>query len=190
MFYTYAYLREDGTPYYIGKGSGMRAFRHHKGRKKNFTPPADRILFLKTDLTEQEALDHETYLIFVYGRKDKGTGILTNLTDGGEGVSGLKHSIITRNKIKVKRQKQIFTSDVIARRSKSISKGRQGVVVPYENKKNVRSRYSFTFINDDGREETTDLLPEFSRKHKLIERNLYKVAKGERKSCSGWRLKQ
>ena len=186
MFYTYAYLREDGTPYYIGKGCGDRVNAKHRFK----LPPVERRLILKEGLTEEEAHRHEVYLISVLGRKDKGTGILRNLTDGGEGVTGLKHSIITRNKIKVKRQKQIFTPEVIALRNKSISEGRKGVEVSYENKKKVRSRYSFTFINDDGREETTDLLPEFCRKHNLIETNIYKVTKGERKSCSGWRLKQ
>jgi hypothetical protein len=96
-YYTYAYLREDGTPYYIGKGRGRRAFSKH--RKNLPVPPRDRILFLKTGLTEEEANKHEVYLVFVLGRKDKGTGILWNFTDGGEGVSGRIVSNETRKKI-------------------------------------------------------------------------------------------
>ena len=86
-YYTYAYLREDRTPYYIGKGEGFRAYKN----QHNVPVPKDRnrIIFLKKNLTEEEAFKHETYLIAVLGRKDLGTGILRNLTDGGEGVSGV-----------------------------------------------------------------------------------------------------
>jgi len=84
-YYTYAYLREDGTPYYIGKGKGFRLYV-----KKRIVPlpSKDRIIYLKRNLTEQEAIKHEIYMIAVYGRKNLGTGILRNLTNGGEGTSG------------------------------------------------------------------------------------------------------
>jgi hypothetical protein len=86
-FYTYAWLREDGTPYYIGKGKGRRAWTQ-SGRKNNAKmPPGERILILKKNLTEEEAFKHEIYMIAIYGRKDLGTGILHNFSDGGEGVS-------------------------------------------------------------------------------------------------------
>ena len=96
-YYTYAYLREDRTPYYIGKGTENRAF---KRSKTDIKPPIDksRVIFLKQQLTEEEAFKHEIYMIAVFGRKDLGTGILRNLTDGGEGCSGLIHSEDTRNK--------------------------------------------------------------------------------------------
>jgi hypothetical protein len=86
-YYTYAYLREDRTPYYIGKGEKDRIYK--KG-KKEIKPPKDksRIIFLKQNLTEQEAFKHEIYMIAVFGRKDLGTGILRNKTNGGEGSSG------------------------------------------------------------------------------------------------------
>ena len=80
MYYTYAYLREDGSPYYIGKGSGKRMYV-----KKGRTIPApldkDRIIKLKDNLTEEDAFRHEKYMISVIPN-------LHNLTEGGEGTTG------------------------------------------------------------------------------------------------------
>jgi len=97
-YYTYAYLREDRTPYYIGKGSGCRIYCK-KGRPCSKPKDKSRIIFLKQNLTEEEAFKHERYMIAVFGRKDLGTGILHNRTDGGEGASGLIHSEETKIKM-------------------------------------------------------------------------------------------
>ena len=120
-YYTYAYLREDRTPYYIGKGQGNRAY---KRRKTDIKPPKDksRIIFLKQNLTEEEALKHEVYMIAVFGRKDLGTGILHNRTDGGDGASGLIHSEETKRKIG-KAQKGKIVSEESKRKMSEAKKG-------------------------------------------------------------------
>ena len=102
-FYTYAYLREDRSPYYIGKGEKDRIYKKGKGEVK---PPKDksRVIFLKQNLTEAEAFRHEIYMIVVFGRKDLGTGILHNRTDGGDGASGLIHTPEHRAKISAARK--------------------------------------------------------------------------------------
>ena len=87
MSFTYAYLREDGSPYYIGKGSRKdRVYAKH--RSCPVPKDRNRILILKDNLTEQEAIKHEIYLISIFGRKDLGTGILLNRTNGGDGTLG------------------------------------------------------------------------------------------------------
>lgn len=94
LYYVYAYLRKsDLTPYYIGKGKDKR----YKGRHTVNIPPDDsRIVFLETHLTNVGACALERRYIEWYGRKDLGTGILRNLTNGGEGPSGYVHTAETK----------------------------------------------------------------------------------------------
>jgi len=108
-FYTYAYLREDKTPYYIGKGKEDRIY----STCRRNTPPKDksRIIFLKQNLTEEKAFRHEIYMISVFGRKDLGTGILRNRTDGGEGKTGYIHTKETKEKIGKKHKNKVVTEE-------------------------------------------------------------------------------
>jgi len=111
--YVYGKYKFDYEPFYVGKGSGRR-FRVHlynhklKRNKYNNNKIKKISKFIgKNNLPiviidcscEKEAFELEKKLIKLIGRADLGEGTLTNLTDGGEGVSGHKHSKETRRKM-------------------------------------------------------------------------------------------
>ena len=50
------YLREDGTPYYVGKGKDYRAY-HRTTHGLVVLPPADRIKKVLQGLTEEQATE-------------------------------------------------------------------------------------------------------------------------------------
>jgi hypothetical protein len=85
MYYTYLWLREDGTPYYVGKGSGDRAFVEHWRRSKTVLhPPIKERIVIYPAVSEADAFETEIALIWYYGRKDLGTGCLRNMSNGGD----------------------------------------------------------------------------------------------------------
>ena len=94
-FYTYALCYPNGTPFYIGKGKGNRAWAHFKNFVNNkmlnrymkevfsslIDPPI--MFIMHSNLTEQQALDLEEYYISQYGRKLE-HGILCNVLPHGK----------------------------------------------------------------------------------------------------------
>jgi hypothetical protein len=86
IYYVYQYVRNDQTPYYIGKGTKRRAWETHRRANGCDLRPRDRskIQIIKSNLTEQEAWDLETSLIAKYGKHTDG-GILVNVSEGGVG---------------------------------------------------------------------------------------------------------
>lgn len=101
-FYVYQFLRSHdspngpaGSPYYIGKGRGKRAWWGSDRTTPRPTDPSC-ISIIQDNLCENDALQLEMLLIFLHGRVDNGTGILHNRTDGGEGTTGIVPSPETR----------------------------------------------------------------------------------------------
>jgi hypothetical protein len=177
-YYTYAYLREDGTPYYIGKGKGDRAYK--KGNRVFSPPPKNRIILLKQNLREEEAFRHEIYMIGVFGRKDLGTGILHNKTNGGDGVSGAKLPKTEEHKNKIsnshigKKRKPFddeWKKKIIKNLTNRYEKGHTSFV---GDKNGMSKTWKITFV--DGRKIIRTGLALWAKENGYTKAAIYRVA--------------
>jgi hypothetical protein len=89
--------------FYVGKGKGRRAWSKDKRSYHWYNTVKKygyRVDIVEDNLTDDISLQREIFYINKIGRKDLGLGTLVNHTDGGEGISGLKHSEESKQKMK------------------------------------------------------------------------------------------
>jgi hypothetical protein len=180
-YYTYAYLREDKTPYYIGKGRNKRAYQKHDYFSP---PPKERIIILKKDLTESQAYQHEIYMISVFGRKDLGTGILRNKTNGGDSPPiFLGHTEESKEKIRNSCKGRVLGPGMSeeARKNKSKYNKEMGITPPLYTKE-------FKLISPTGEIFEGNNITEFCKDKNLSASAIYDMRRGKQIQHKGWRL--
>lgn len=192
-FYVYAFLREKDSPngkrlspYYIGKGCGNRAWSNIGRRALKPSDPS-RIVLLRQNLTEDDAYAWEVFYIAHYGRIDKGTGMLWNMTDGGDGVRGStvssprflggKHSDATRQKYSEARK-----GSGNPNYAKKHSQRTLGIM------RARKAKYLYQLIDKDKNVYMTESLRDFCCQYKLCRRSLSRLLKGEREHYQGWQI--
>jgi hypothetical protein len=111
MAYLYRHIRHDkNEPFYIGIGSDetyKRAFAKKKGDRNKIwhgivSKTDYEVEILLDGLSYSNVIEKEKEFIALYGRINKHTGCLCNLTDGGEGVLGILHTEETKRKLSQK----------------------------------------------------------------------------------------
>jgi len=102
-YVVYRHIRHDKNEvFYIGIGSEKRSRESGKRRSAMWNNIVAKstydIEIIFENLTGDQACLKEKEFIIIYGRKDKCTGTLCNMTDGGDGTLGQIHSEETKIK--------------------------------------------------------------------------------------------
>jgi hypothetical protein len=198
-YYVYFYLRSDFTPYYIGKGKGRRAWTVHK----NIGVPKDKtkIIIVESNITELQAFMLERYYIRWFGRKYTNTGILRNITEGGEGGPVLKGKLNGMyGKTHTKEVKKILSEKAKKNKGKSYEeiygvkkaeKLKQIRSEAFKGKNNTKEnnpRYDntiYTFNNKETNETFIGTRFDFYTKYSLNKSSVFCLIK-KRNSHKGW----
>lgn len=193
-YYVYAYLREDDSPYYIGKGLLKRAW--DKNHSVNLPKDITRIVILESNLSNIGALALERRYIRWYGRKDLQTGILRNRTEGGEGPSsrdrkGILNPMFGRTQTSYQRELQSARMSNIKKSDSTKLKMSIAKKDKYDGMSNPNhDKTIYTFYNKLANLECSTTQYEFRQQYNLDQGNLSKLISGKYKSIKNWELKK
>lgn len=118
IYYAYIHAKPDGTPFYVGKGKGRRAWKFKERNQRHMRTVAKygehNILIGQLDCSsEAVAFDLEVGLIKCLRRM----GVdLCNMTLGGEGASGAVASTETRALLSAQRKGKKQHAEWVAKR--------------------------------------------------------------------------
>lgn len=210
-------------PIYIGKGKGPRLNHHLKPYTlKNYDSFKNRKLKsilksglkpitnkLQTKLEEQEALSLEKQYIAKIGRYPKGP--LTNLTNGGDGVSGLKHTKESLEKMSsnwfdkgsipwntgkkmskehCKKLRESHLGKPLSEKTKEkLSKIRTGIKKSKEHKQKISTalcKNTYKLKSPSGEIYEFKNYNQFGKEHGLYPGNLCSLLQGKFKQYKGW----
>jgi hypothetical protein len=169
-FYVYGhFIPNDDKPFYIGKGiQEGRSKRNRAWAKDNRNKWWHNIVnkygydvkILHSNLTNEEAINKEKELIAQYGRKDIETGILVNMTDGGDGQLNNNVSEITRQKLSMSLTRYYSNPEIKAKLSEKRkmalssedvkNKCREAAIRGWEQRRKLNKTQSNAEVPNDG----------------------------------------
>jgi hypothetical protein len=166
-FYVYLHKKSsNGDVFYVGKGSGNRAWRFNQRSKlwKNIVKKHGvTVEIFESSIQEWYAFELEINLIAYYGRMQLGEGKLINFTDGGDGTSGWVPSEETKIKMSIAQNEKSVSDKkraaMIGRKkpawhSKKIGDAQKGKIISAE----TRSKLSASLKGRKTSEETRQKL--------------------------------
>lgn len=176
MFYVYVLIDpRTNQPFYVGKGTGYRYNAHMQPNYRGTNPFKDnvidkilthglepRVRIEGTFESEDEAFQYERMLIESYGRRDKRPdGILTNLTDGGEGQRGRVTPPEVRAKIAARmigEKNHFFGRTHSAERREKIGAAHKGKTISPEQREQIRAQQKGKVVSDETRRRMSQAL--------------------------------
>lgn len=220
--FNYGTISFDHKPFYIGKGKNKRCYRaiepnelqkEKKTIKRNYVEKLYSlglkpiIIKLFENLTEIESFEKEIELIKTIGRLKYKEGPLTNISEGGDGTSGWKHSKKSRKKISLSKLNKPLSNEHKEALSKS---GKESMIkrggnftkehiekltvaansreysselTPGQRAKKCKS---WLIISPVGRIYTIRLLDDFCKENNLSTKQMRRVSYGKLDNYKGW----
>ena len=191
-FYVYEHIRLDNnTCFYVGQGKGNRAYEldrndFHDNISNSY---GHAVVIVKDNLTEEEAFELEKdtieYYVFTLGygidiegyKNRENDEFLTNLTFGGEGSSGFKHSEEAKQKMSESRKGTKHSEEV----KRKMSEARKGIKYSEEAKRKMSEAKRGIQLSEEHKKK----ISESCKGRQLSEETKRKMSKSKKgRKCS------